>query len=447
MLRKTLTAAAILLLIATTYSAEAQRRSRGRRVPGTETEVRKLSFLETVDRLACKTVGLSQPEVEVEAEVSKASWSGRGTSENLDRLREGDALTRGINTKGECDAYPFLSADGLRLYFTTNRGSISHGRIYLSTRQSADQPFSNAQPLSPNLPDPYYCSSLTADELTLYMAKAGKIYVSHRGSLKETFGEPKEVDLGKIGWTFAPGISPDGQELVITTTIEGRKGEMNVVYRKMGTSFVVKETLAAPDGSDAGPAQFSKDGLSIYCSREDVSGGDEKLFRYRRNNLNAAFVEVEELPKELHKHGQCLQPTVNGDESLIAYVVSNGTWDQDDILVVPMKDRKAVVPALPDALTERAVKPAVDLQPAINYVQAKVYPNPFQDHFVFELGAAPAAGTVLTLFDLNGRQLHVHRISSIKTLVSIGTLPAGTYFYHVTNAEGKLVASGKLLRN
>ena len=443
MLRKTLTAAALLLLIGSSFSAEAQRRARrtGTRVP---TE-RKLNFLEAVDSLAYKTVGLPQPEV-VEVDETEPSWSGTGSNEDLDQLREADAITKGINTKNECDAYPFLSADGLRIYFTTNRGKISHGQIYISERRSVTEPFANPRPLSANLPDPFYSSSLTADELTLYTAKDGKIYVAKRRSLKDDFSKPEPVDLGKLGWTFAPGISPDGNELVVTTQVEGRKGEVNIVYRKTGDRFLQQETLAAPEGSDAGPAQFSKDGLSIYCSREDVEGSDEKLFRYRRSHLNGRFVEVEEMPAELHKHKQCLQPSVNGDESLMAYVISNGAWDQDDILLVPMKGRKESAPVLPDALTERSSKPTVNLQPSINYAQAKVYPNPFQDHFIFELSKEPGAGTLLTLFDLNGRQLRQQRISSLKNTVSVGELPAGTYFYHVTNSEGKLIASGKVVR-
>jgi hypothetical protein len=441
MLRKTLTAAAILLLIASSYTAEAQRR--GRRTATRVTTERKLSFLEVVDSLSYKTVGLPQPEAVEEVEPS---WSGTGNNEDLDKLREADAITKGINTKNECDAYPFLSSDGLRMYFTTNRGKINHGQIFISERRSVNEPFANPRPLSVNLPDPFYSSSLTADELTLYTAKDGKIYVTKRRSLKEDFSKPELVDLGKLGWTFAPGISPDGNELVVTTHQEGRKGEVNIVFRKTGDRFVQQEILASPEGSDAGPAQFSKDGLSIYCSREDVEGSDEKLFRYRRSNRNGSFVEVEEVAADLHKHKQCLQPSVNGDESMMAYVISNGAWDQDDILIVPMQGRKDPMPVLPDALTEKGSKPAVGLQPAINYAQAKVYPNPFQDHFIFELSKEPGAGTLLTLFDLNGRQLRQQRISSMKNTISVGELPAGTYFYHVTNSEGKLIASGKVVR-
>src|SRR5262245_38395074 len=77
-------------------------------------------------------------------------------------------LTKLVNKPGVADAYPFLSGDGLRLYFTSNREG-GHGRFFISKRNNLTEPFGEPVVLSKHLTDGYYAGSLTADELTLCM--------------------------------------------------------------------------------------------------------------------------------------------------------------------------------------------------------------------------------------------------------------------------------------
>jgi hypothetical protein len=351
-------------------------------------------------------------------------------------------LTKKINKADITEAYPFLSADGLRLYFTSNQEG-GHGRLYISTRNSPDQEFGAPQVLSKHLTDPFYCGTLTADELTIYLANNGTIYVSQRKDRNSSFGPPEKLEEISNGWAFGPGISPDGKELVITTTPEGYNDEVNVLYRKdAGGKFRQVEVLASPEGMDAGPAQFSKDGLSLYCSLENKKNSEEKLYRYKRNSLQARFIQMEELPAVLNIHNQCLQPTVNGDESLMAYVVSNGGWSEDDIVLVNMQGSKVH----PSELTGNNQDQNHKMLQQINPAQVKVYPNPFRDHVVFEMKENPLEGTVFELYDLSGKLLKKERITDRVSDIKLTEGNTGFYLFRIMSRDGKILSSGKLVR-
>ncbi len=353
----------------------------------------------------------------------------------LEQATAKSSKTKAINKKGVTEAYPFLSADGLRLYFTSNREG-DHGRLFLSTRSSSDAAFGTPHVLSPNLPNPFYCGTLTADERTLYLAKDGDIYVSKRASITGEFSPPVEVKGLVDGWKFAPAISPDGNELVVTTTLEGSTDEVNVLFRKDGMEQFQKVTvLVSPKGMNAGPAQFSKNGLTLYCSLEEADSKKEKLFLYRRSSLNDLFLDMEEMPAELNIHSQCLQPTVNGDETQLAYVVSNGGWDEDDIVLVNMAGRNKEI-----------LNGNLEVLQKINTSKTKIYPNPFQGNVVFELNEAPAEGTRFVLYDISGHQVQQEQLTRVRSEIRLNNVRAGSYIFHVLNREGKIISSGKLMK-
>jgi hypothetical protein len=353
----------------------------------------------------------------------------------LEQATAKSSKTKAINKKGVTEAYPFLSADGLRLYFTSNREG-DHGRLFLSSRSSSDAAFGTPHVLSANLPNPFYCGTLTADERTLYLAKDGDIYVSKRARMSDEFGPPVEVKGLVEGWKFAPGISPDGNELVVTTTLEGSPDEVNVLFRKNGMGQFQKVTvLVSPKGMNAGPAQFSKDGLTLYCSLEEENNKKEKLFLYHRSSLNDLFLDMEEMPAVLNIHSQCLQPTVNGDETQLAYVVSNGGWDQDDIVLVSMAGRK-----------KDKLNGDLDVLQKINTSKTKIYPNPFQGNIVFELNETPAEGTRFVLYDISGHLVRQEQLTRARSEIQLNNVRGGSYIFHVLNREGKIISSGKLMK-
>lgn len=383
--------------------------------------------------------------------------------------------TNGINKANKADAYPYLSADGLRLYFTSNREG-GHGRFFISTRKSINDPFTDPKVLSKNLTDGYYAGTLTADELTLCMVNSGDMYISIRSDKNAEFPLPIKVTGTIDEYSFGPSISQDGTEIFVTVKIKDK--DATRIYKRTGLYTVEeKGLLAIPEGYDADPGQLSKDGLSYYLSLDGNDG--DHLWKYTRTSTADNFSNPVELPDQIKGLKNILQPSLNGDGSIIVFVTSpNNGWDGDDILLVNTFNKNFVYPKLVDSVVSIAGntvkmidKPVLrqfieysssvkqDLNSATDSrtkikaqdisggeFQLKVYPNPFVGGINIVLSENPGDGVQFNLYDLSGKVIRKEKLYDIRTNMSLNQLSAGAYTYQVIDDKGKLISSGKLVK-
>jgi len=133
-------------------------------------------------------------------------------------------LGSGVNGSA-WDSGPAISADGLSLFFTSMRpGGHGDQDIYMTTRPTKDDPWGT----SVNLGAPVNTSSqdgepyISADGLELYFVSArpggygnGDMYVTTRSAKDDPWGTP--VNLGPIvntlGWEGSPHLSSDGRTI------------------------------------------------------------------------------------------------------------------------------------------------------------------------------------------------------------------------------------------
>ncbi|HEY6504539.1 MAG TPA: T9SS type A sorting domain-containing protein [Chitinophagaceae bacterium] len=352
-------------------------------------------------------------------------------------------LTKLVNKPGVADAYPFLSGDGLRLYFTSNREG-GHGRFFISTRKNVTDPFGEPVVLSKHLTDGYYAGSLTADELTLCMVNSGKMYISKRKSLQHEFSEPVRVKGIIEKYHFGPAISPDGNEIIVMSSAD--KNEIVKIYRRVSeTEYQEAGELPIPEGSDPGPGQFSKDGLSYYFSFENPDN-EVSIWRYIRRSAGDKFVDLEELPVKINALHRNFQPTVNADASIIIHTTSqNDLWEEDDLVLVNDPDKALTAPEQFVSIEKNDAN-SLTVKSKVVTTQVRTFPNPFLSDIILEMSGQPAVGTVFTLYDLNGKMIRQQLIVNMKTNIQLGNLPAATYIYQVVDGKKKLVSSGKLVK-
>ena len=126
-----------------------------------------------------------------------------------------------LNTEYD-DSSPFISADGLSLYFTSNRpGGSGDYDIWITTRATTADPWSEPINLGSRINTPYieWHPSMTADGLELYFdsdrpggAGYWDLWVAKRKSTNDDWGTP--VNLGPTintpGAEESSNISPDG---------------------------------------------------------------------------------------------------------------------------------------------------------------------------------------------------------------------------------------------
>lgn len=404
-----------------------------------------------------------------------------------------------INFADTCEAYPFLSSDGLRLYFTTDRES-GFGRLYFCSRKSVNENFGEPGPLSVKLTDGYYAATLTADELTLYCCKNGEIYKTTRKSLNDNFKEPQVVNGFAEGWKFAPAISPDGNEIMI---ILGEEKKDEAIHYRKNTKGVFEETdrLKPVEETELDPGQFSKDGLSFYMSYEkghtpeyDADAPIQQIIvRYKRNSTSDKFIfaeEVEALNIDRRNH----QPTMNADETIFIVVnTDKDVWSENDLRMIQV-DEKDFVKTSDEPKTAlftdfttysqdyrlkeitsmlNAFVLVTDLRCAgsqikeivmvdtvvsdiskintaksdlvVEPAKVKIYPNPFIDNIVISL-PNENKNFNFELLDISGKKIMSTRLNSITSRLQLNKAVSGLFVYRITSDSGKLISSGKLVK-
>lgn len=398
-----------------------------------------------------------------------------------------------INTSEKCEAYPFLSSDGLRLYFTSDREG-GFGRIYFCSRNSVSENFNEPKQLSQQLPDGHYSATLTADELIIYTAFEGEIYTAKRRSLNDDFSKPFKIEGLIEGRKYAPSISSDGSELIVITDEEDTNYDIAIHYRKNAAgNFIEAGRIYAPGKTEIDPGQFSKDGLSFYASYETSSEGDaftQKIIRYKRASLNDNFTISEEMP-QLNSSMRNHQPTMNADETI--FIVTNSAkdlWEENELRLINFNNVEFIAPAtiqcgeitidtincfkefifedfvkidfLPfrtvcylyvdttfvfEEVCERettTIESVVKEVPETN-VKVKVYPNPFTNNILITLGEKETNST-LDLYDISGRKILTTKLNNTSNRIQFNQPGAGVYIYKITDKTGKLITSGKLVK-
>lgn len=239
------------------------------------------------------------------------------------RLKADSGKVARLNTEDEAEAYPFLSADGLRLYYTSGTG---RERIYVSERSSIDSPFADARLLSRNLPSNLSGATLTANELEIYLFDVYRSYHSKRKSIKEEFPAPAVIRELGTGHR-RPSISPDGNELVALYT----KDTVQHFRKNPAGIFIKKGTLDYPEGFTPASGQFSKDGLH-YIMTVNNRGQSKKgngvdsilILKYSRNSPDSPFGSYETIFNELDE--KPFQITMDASRKILIAVLNTGEW-------------------------------------------------------------------------------------------------------------------------
>jgi hypothetical protein len=474
-------------LLSIVSDSTAQRTARRRAATITDTTKPELVLISAPVRKVDETRVLSIDPLEQDIPLKKTAPEKETT---VPDCRE----TKSINRPGIADAYPFLSADGLRLYYTSSRDG-GFGRLFLSTRKSTDDAFSKPEPLSRNITTGYFAASLTNDELTICMVESGDLYISVRSNRNQEFPQPVKLSGTDGNSHYGPSISFDGKEIISNIEINGK--DRIRIYKRTGTYQVQKvKDLLLPSGQESGPGQLSKDGLSYYFSI--ATKKSEHLWRYTRKSVADEFGNLTELPDPRKGLRNMIQPSFNADGSVMVFVTAaSDLWEYDDILLIGKPKTQFQLPKIPDvkaiagtsvrplqkiqsvpvtfrftktetsdcSLTGKIVKKEtvpnavaadkstdVSLKKVVYNAEERmntsvVYPNPFKSYFNILIKVLPANGAMLTIYDLSGKSVRQQKLNNSNTRIFLGQLAAGVYTYQATDSKGKSIAFGKLVKD
>ena len=250
-----------------------------------------------------------------------------------------------INLKGQADSYPYLSHDGLRLYFT--RENADKTTLYLCTREKVSQEFTHAEVIDTGLPQNAYSLWMNKEETKIFfIAESDKLYIGKRKDTVSMFSanqfERIELKNFKRDYIAQPSFTPDENELYLYASSDNRE---IVSFRKTGEyEYTLVKCFSDNDfgGMEVAPGQLSKDGLRFYFSLKnnsdtigELESGNQVLHQLaflERENLNKPFEEATFLESSFQNRGiDNFQPTISADNKTLLWVVTvANSWASND---------------------------------------------------------------------------------------------------------------------
>ncbi|HUV66084.1 MAG TPA: ankyrin repeat domain-containing protein, partial [Sedimentisphaerales bacterium] len=315
----------------------------------------------------------------------------------------GDPVNLGPSVNSSAREYdPSVSADELELYFNSPRpGGLGQADIWVTTRKTKADPWGTPVNLGPtvNSPAGEHAPSISADGLSLYFSsdRSGgygfqDLWMTTRQTRSSLWGEP--VNLGptvnSAAREHAPSISTDGLELYFSGLWEfpessrpGGSGgaDIWVTTRKTksdpwGTPVNLGPTVNSPT-YDESPS-ISGDGLSLYFhSHRSGGSGKSDIWVTRRKSTSDPWSEPVDLGPNVNGPDIEANPDISADGSTLYFASrragSLGGSSDSDIWQVSLRTQKAEEDSTASLLTagvtmeatgEREDKPVKSLHEA-----------------------------------------------------------------------------------
>ncbi len=242
-----------------------------------------------------------------------------------------------------------LTADELTIVFQSNQSGSDAGgpvNLWIASRSSLEEPFSNKRPLDEiNSAGQEYNPWLTPDGLTVYFSSNRDdendhaIFKASRESLAEPFGSAEIVFDGLGSRTLAPYMSPDGQMLYFYDELPdgSKKGTFEIEWVPVssyewsepeflpelnGKAWGEPEYLPELDGdpnNKAGCPFVSKDALTAYYHRYVPSLNHKCIFTASRTHILEPFDNERMVSELIQTGGNLGSPWLSADGQRLYY--------------------------------------------------------------------------------------------------------------------------------
>lgn len=320
-----------------------------------------------------------------------------------------------INSK-KGDAYPWISHDGLRLYYCQESEKLDY--IVMSQRKDVDADFEKPVKLGINSTQHDNISVwLSKDELSIYFftrqshgAFSSTLQKATRSSIGDSFGTSSTINLlGEAsGFLSSPSFTNDMEELYLYNSPYGENRIL--VFEKIDElNYQLKHKVPTPKGHKILPGKLGSNGLKYYLPLENYATMENKICVFERSSIEEPFELCSEISNDLiNEIKDSGQPSISNDGNFMVFTRSQGTWSQNDLYIA----QKAVTPT-----------PIVN-STKNNHINFSIYPNPAIDNLNIKLNS-----------ELQSTPLTISSYSMDGVLVS-------SKVYHANNGEISLSTQG-----
>jgi len=239
-------------------------------------------------------------------------------------------VTSGINTPQYGEWLPYLSYDGLSLYFT--RYYSGSADIFEAKRSQPSGPFTS---VSEVLSGHVYSPWVSPDNLRMYYHDEGSgwhIKMSQRASVNDPWPQGTTVNLGSISYPSLPSLSADELTMVFNSHVSGLSNsyDMYIATRPdINSPFGnIKSLSEINTGYDDVRPFLSPDAMSIYWANQGLG----QIFEATRSLLNDPFGNVVHMSAFDTLGGYSYLPSISSDGAAF-YFTGGLTGQPGDIYV------------------------------------------------------------------------------------------------------------------
>lgn len=344
-----------------------------------------------------------------------------------------------INNPLNADCFPWISGDGLRLYFVSGADT---NKLMFCSRNNINSYFNTPTTIPGlNYPQQNACSYwLSSNELDLYIlgGSAMTFSYSNRTTTSSSFSTPISMSLlgSNINLLQGPSLDITQNELFLYQCLVGTK----VYTRTSPTSFTYKMTLPFPSGYYYGikAGQLSKDGLTyMFSGANNNGGGKDQLFKMTRPSLTDSFTigtfqQVQDINDSLRYN---YQPSISNNFDCIVFVRNNyNSWQSSDLYI----SQKGLVTNV--------------FRPDAEKIKISVFPNPSDKLINFKFDTYIPTRIKLFIYNYQGKLIDesIHSLTNNNNISFNSELIAnGIYFYKlVSDFDSKeILGHGKVVVN
>jgi predicted secreted protein len=237
------------------------------------------------------------------------------------------------------DATPCISADGLNLYFTSNRpGGRGSLDLWMATFNSLDQSWSEPVNLGMPVNTSAYegFPSISTDGLSLYFASnqpgslgGSDIWMTTRSTIEANWSKPVNLgpNVNSSSEEISCCISPNGTELFISSNRPGGMGSYDLyVARRAATdqSWSAPVNLGSPvngSAADGGISlSVSNNSLMLFIHSDRVGGfGGHDLYWTSLRPIDDVWSEPVNLGSIINTYAMELRPSLAKDARVLYY--------------------------------------------------------------------------------------------------------------------------------
>ena len=363
-----------------------------------------------------------------------------------------------INNPDEAEAYPWISADGLRLFF------IKGNTIYKSERTSRYDDFASDHVLEIEDNNSITSCWLTNDELHLYTTSSIIKHYS-RSSIQDQFVYIGNLDIDdKVSGFFSSiSFTPDMKTALIYNSPSSESKSLVIFDVTNQGTLKLRDRFVSLNGT-SGVGQLSKDGKSVYYTNE--------VSTYHKIICKASLLEIEQGAPRVEnilelKGVRIGKPSLTYDETYMVFnATANDRWQDNEIMVVDLNNL-SYIPQDPEVfvmgeettaprgleINEKVLRKPMAQSPSnSNVVRSagaedfalrvlKIYPNPTKGKVVIE-HQIPVNAEIAQLIvnDMRGREIFRKKIdiNSLQSEVNLKELGVveGQYLFFLHTELG-----------